>query len=94
LNAKVDEYLLQIPKIQGNENPPKSEESLEGNMYYARKDTISVQGNIILGNWVMGNASLCCTAPGIRTLLLTSIADLGDIGPCPAGGTIVRAVMK
>lgn len=88
VEPKVKEYVRQLPTVKS------APEAMPLRKYYARKDTLKVSGNIIVGNWVLGNASAGCTAPGSSTLLLSDIKDIDDIVPCPAGSTLVAATMK
>jgi hypothetical protein len=64
--------------------------------YYARKDTLKVNGNVIMGNWFVGTTSGVCEYPngGTPSLLLSDIASISDLVPCPKGSSIVMAVMK
>ena len=87
ISANVKKYIQQLPK---SSKPI----ALSRAPYYARKDTLKVSGNVIQGNWVMGISDAGCTAPGSSTLLLSEIASLNDLTPCPKGSTLVMAVMK
>jgi hypothetical protein len=89
-NDKVKEYLKQLPKADDKRTALVA----SGLMYYARKDTLSYSGNVVFGNWILGNSTAACTATGNTGLLLSNIDHFDDLGQCADGNTIVRASIK
>jgi hypothetical protein len=91
LTPQVSEYIQPLPK---------SESPLDGTprgvlQYFARKDTLKVNGNIIVANWNFGSPDdVCANHPGTMALILSNIDHFDDLTPCPGGSVLVRAVLK
>lgn len=62
--------------------------------FYARKDTLKISGNWITGNFIPNGGTAACTSQNNLAFLLASIDHFDDLGACPNGSTLVRAVLK
>jgi hypothetical protein len=92
LTPQVKGYIQQLPK--SSSGAPQA--AVGVTQYFARKDTLQVNGNLIVGNWNLGAADdVCLDHQGTMALILTSIDHFDDLTPCPDGkSNLVRAVMK
>jgi hypothetical protein len=61
---------------------------------YARKDTLKINGGWITGDFISNGAIAACTSQNNMAFPLASIDRFDEIGPCPDGSTLVRAVLK
>ena len=62
--------------------------------FYFRKDTLKVNGALIIGNGGPNIGQAACTTSNTVALVLAKIDHFDDIGPCSNGGELVRAVLK
>ena len=85
MTPQVKEYISQLPTTE--ERAPKAD-------FYARKDTLKINGNLIIGNWLPNGSTAACTSQNNSALLLSKIDHFDDLGPCPNGSSLVRAVLK
>jgi len=91
VNPQVKEYIGQLPKAESSltTKPPVPKPE-----FFARKDTLKVNGDLIIGNWVPAVSNAGCTSQNNMALLLSKIDHFDDLGPCPNGSSLVRAVFK
>jgi hypothetical protein len=90
LTDNVKEYMKRVPKADQKQAALVA----AGLMYYARKSTLTYSGNVVFGNWILGNSTGACISTGTASLLLSNIDHFDDLGKCPDGDTITRATEK
>jgi len=62
--------------------------------FYARKDTLKVNGDVIIGNWIPNGSTAACTSQNNAALILSSIDHFDDLGRCSNGSSLVKAVLN
>jgi hypothetical protein len=84
------------PKVQDFIKPLEGHETASGSIpdFYFRKETLQVNGALIIGNGGPNFYQSACTTDNKVALVLAKIDHFDDLGPCPSGGTLVRAVLK
>jgi hypothetical protein len=87
VTPQVNQYIANLPKGDSKTAVLKID-------WFARKDSLTVNGLVITGNWTPGNATVACTHQASTSLSLTNIDHFDDLPACPDGGQLVRAVMK
>lgn len=86
VSPQVQEYVSKLPKANETSGKPD---------FVARKDTLHYSGNFIIGNFIAGDdVSAACNTTNTMAFPLSSIDHFDDLGPCPQGSSVVRAVLK
>ena len=90
INSQIQEYINRLPKADSAANS-----MVAGGLFcYARRNTLTTSGNVIFGNWVLGNPDAGCAPAGTIGLPLSNIDHFDELGPCADGHILVRATLK
>jgi hypothetical protein len=84
------------PNVKNFIKPLDGHDTASGSVpdFYFKKETLHVNGALIIGNGGPNLYESACTTGNTVGLVLAKIDHFDDIGPCPAGGNLVRAVLK